>query len=40
VTHSKFPSPAKDYIEDQIDLGQEFVPFGRLSPEAWLSYST
>jgi DNA polymerase V len=26
VTHSKFPSPANDYIEDRIDLNREFVP--------------
>jgi DNA polymerase V len=26
VTHSKFPSPAKDYIEDRIDLNRVFVP--------------
>ena len=26
VTHSKFPSPANDYIEDQIDLNRELVP--------------
>jgi DNA polymerase V len=27
VTHSKCPSPANDYIGDQIDLNREFVPF-------------
>ena len=26
MTHSKFPSPANDYIEGQIDLNREFVP--------------
>ena len=26
MTQSKFPSPANDYIEDQIDLNREFVP--------------
>ena len=26
MTHSKFPSPANDYIEDRIDLNWEFVP--------------
>ena len=26
MTHGKFPSPANDYIEDQIDLNREFVP--------------
>ncbi len=26
MTHSKFPSPANDYIEDEIDLSREFVP--------------
>ena len=26
MTHSKFPSPANDYIEDRIDLNREFVP--------------
>jgi hypothetical protein len=26
VTHSKFPSPANDYIEDGIGLNREFVP--------------
>ena len=26
VTHSRFPSPANDYIEDRIDLNREFVP--------------
>ena len=26
MNHSKFPSPASDYIEDQIDLNREFVP--------------
>ena len=26
MTHSKFPSPASDYIEDRTDLNREFVP--------------
>ena len=26
MTHSRFPSPANDYIEDSIDLNREFVP--------------
>ena len=26
MTHSKFPSPANDYIEDQIDLNRELIP--------------
>jgi DNA polymerase V len=26
VTHSRFPSPANDYIEDQIDLNRELIP--------------
>jgi DNA polymerase V len=26
VTHSKFPSPANDCIEDRIDLNREFLP--------------
>ncbi len=26
LTHSKFPSPANDYIGDRIDLNPEFVP--------------
>ena len=39
VTHSKFPGPANDYIEDRIDLNRELVPLGRLSPGAWLSCS-
>ena len=26
MTHSKFPSPANDCIEDRIDLNREFVP--------------
>ena len=25
MTHSKFPSPANDYIEHRIDLNREFV---------------
>ena len=36
VTHSKFPSPANDYIEDQIDLNRELVP-SPMSPGSWLS---
>ena len=26
MTHSKFPSPANDYIEDQIDLNRKLIP--------------
>ncbi len=26
MTQSKFPSPANDYIEDQIDLNRELIP--------------
>ena len=26
MTHSRFPSPANDYIEDRIDLNRELIP--------------